>query len=118
MADLEESPTTKYISAVNPEIKEEKETVNTPTGKLTIGQRAFSLNQEQTKKPNERKSTDEKRQQRFSLLLTISQRETLEHIAYVKGVSINELIGQFINRGIANSKNELDKWERIQEVLD
>ena len=50
-------------------------------------------------------------------MLTIPQRESLEHIAIVKGVSINELIGQFINDGINNNKDDLEKWEKLKEVL-
>ena len=125
--DLETSPTAKYISTVNQDIKEVREEIEKPNGeKLLIGQQAFTLEQPGTsateKQPDNKqhpnkKGVNEKRGERFSLLLTIPQRESLEHIATVKGVSINELIGQFINTGIENSKTELEKWEQLKEVL-
>ena len=118
--DLDTSPTAKYISTVNQDITEVKEEIEKPNGeKLIIGQQAFKLEQpEATPKqhPN-KKDPNIVRGQRFSLLLTIPQRESLEHIARVKSISVNELIGQFINAGIENSKTELEQWEQLKEVL-
>lgn len=118
--DLDTSPTAKYISTVNQDITEVKEEIEKPNGeKLIIGQQAFKLEQpEATPKqhPN-KKDPNTVRGQRFSLLLTIPQRESLEHIARVKSISVNELIGQFINTGIENSKTELEQWEQLKEVL-
>ena len=55
--------------------------------------------------------------QRFSLLLTARQREELNKLAIVKGSSINELIGQFINAGLETSADDLAKYDEIIEVM-
>lgn len=125
--DLETSPTAKFISTANQELTEVKEEIEQPNGeKVLIGQTAFNLEQpkatsnQDTPKPKgniNKKDVNQVKGQRFSLLLTIPQRESLEHIAIVKGVSINELIGQFINDGINNNKDDLEKWEKLKEVL-
>lgn len=114
--DLDNSPTAKYISKVNQDIKETKEETEKPNSEE---QQATTQTQpEATPKqhPN-KKDPNVVRGQRFSLLLTIPQRESLEHIARVKSISVNELIGQFINAGIENSKTELEQWEQLKEVL-
>lgn len=119
--DLDTNPTNKFISTANQDYTEVKEEVETPDGnKLTIGQTAFNLDQTETPKRKgntNKKDINEKRSTRFSLLLTIPQYEALERIKTVRGMSLNGLISEFIDEGIKNSKEDLEKWEKIKEVL-
>lgn len=107
--DLEPSPAEKYISTANQETAETKETpkVEQPT----IDQKFKPIGNRNKKDPNTLRG------QRFSLLLTIPQREKLERLALVTGVSMNELIGMFIDEGLEKNKDTLEKYEKLKEVL-
>lgn len=112
-SNLETSPVTKFITG-NQDITNQK---LTEQPKPVQPKEPVNTDQTETKPRTNKKDVNQVRGQRFSLLLTIPQRENLEHIAVVKGISINELIGQFIDEGISNSTDELSKWEQIKEVL-
>ena len=107
--DLETSPAAKYISTANQETAEIKET---PTAEQpTASQRLKPIGNRNKKDPNTLRG------QRFSLLLTIPQRENLERLALVTGMSMNELIGMFIDEGLEKNKDTLEKYEKLKEAL-
>ena len=110
---LQDSPTSKFLSG-QPE--ERGEQLETSEPKETESKPKEQ--QESPTVPAETKARKpETKGQRFSLLLTNTQREQLNKIAIVKNVSVNELISLFINEGIRASEDDLKKWEKIKEVL-
>ena len=111
--DLETSPAAKYISTANQETAEIKET---PKAEQP------AINLDQTEKPKRKGNTNKKdineiKGTRFSLLLTIPQYKALERIKTVRNTSFNGLISEFIDEGIKNSKEDLEKYEKLKEVL-
>ena len=115
---LQDSPTSKFLSGQTEERGERLET-SEPEARTESELKETAQQDEPAKEvkavTNPRKK--EVKGQRFSLLLTNTQREQLDKIAIVRGVSVNELISIYINEGITASKDDLDKWERIKEVL-
>ena len=116
--NLDTSPVNKFITRGNQNIQTTTEKLKEQPQPETAKERAdVNTDQNRATPHRNKKAVNEVRGERFSLLLTIPQRESLEHIARVRSISINGLIGQFIDEGISNSKTDLEKWEKIKEVL-
>ena len=116
--NLDTSPVNKFITRGNQNIQTTTEKLREQPQPETAKERAdVNADQNRATPHRNKKAVNEVRGERFSLLLTIPQRESLEHIARVRSISINGLIGQFIDEGISNSKTDLEKWEKIKEVL-
>lgn len=114
---LQDSPTSKFLSGQTEERGERLET-SEPEARTESELKETAQDAPKTEAKAESKPRKaETKGQRFSLLLTNTQREQLNKIAIVKGVSVNELISIYINDGIRASRDDLDKWERIKEVL-
>lgn len=115
---LQDSPTSKFLSG---QTEERGEHLNTPEPEArTEDELKKTAQQDEPAKEVKTETNQRKKEvkgQRFSLLLTNTQREQLDKIAIVRGVSVNELISIYINDGIRASRDDLDKWERIKEVL-
>lgn len=70
-----------------------------------------------TERQTKKRRTESRKTAHTSVLITAEQKSTLEKLAIVKRVSVNELIGRFIDEGIKRSKEDLKKWDQIKEVL-
>ena len=117
--DLERSPATKFISVVNNDVVEEKEEITQPNGEtIAVDQVKLNLDQQpQEQKKSLKKDPKEVRKKHFNLMITEPQYEMLNKIAIGYNISINELINRYIDDGIKNSKDALEKYEKLKELL-
>ena len=109
------SPAEKFLTGQPQEaepLTTERETIKGPDGKpVDIEQVAFTLSEHNTGKKILRSVTT-------SIAISEQQRETLRHLAIVKNITVNELLNRFIDKGIEDSAEDLQKWEKIKEVLN
>lgn len=71
-----------------------------------------------TKMPSYIRSAQTTKTARINAVITEQAKTALEHLAIIKHRSISDLICTFIEEGLVRNENELEKWAKVEELLN